>query len=169
VDGITFDPATFISSPYFWRAMLLLAMMWALKNARTIFDELHYIWDKFSEVFRKPNRAEDVDQVVVEAMRRRFEDGEKFDAGFIIELQNRMIGEKDGRIAELEEKLHTTDMRVQAMVNLAIEKSEESAQVVRLLNGTVEMFNTVAEKLTTAIERLCQAVEEGNGGDHHGT
>ena len=161
MEGITFDPTAFISSPFFWRALLLLIAMWTLKNAPTIFDNLRYVFDKMTEVLtRQAERQSQVDQVVVEALRQKLEKGDPYDVSFVVTLYESMLDDLRKRNRVLEDRL-------QAMTSLAIEKSDESARVVGLLNGTVSMFNTVAEQLTDSIRQLNEALhaalEKWNG------
>lgn len=150
MDGITFDPTAFIGSPYFWRAILLVFAMWGLKNAATIFDNLRYVFDKLAK------RKDQVDQVVAEALRQKLESGDPYDVSFVVTLYESMVDDLRSRNRILEDRL-------QATTSLAVEKADESARVVGLLNGTVSMFNTVAERLTDSINHLNTTLERLNG------
>jgi hypothetical protein len=154
-----------VESPHFWRAVLAVILIWSARNARPIFDGLKYVFDRLAEAMTK--RAEQrgrVDQAVVAALREKLQNGDPFDVSFAFTLYDRMLAEKGERIATLEAQNRLLEDRLQAMTALALEKSEESSQVVRLLNGTVAVFNRLAEQLSEAIERLCRTLEERTSG-----
>lgn len=156
MDGITFDPTEFISSPYFWRALLLVLLLWFLKNARQTFDGLRYVFDNLMTMFAK--RKNETDRLVAEVLRQKTQNGDRFDAKFAVNLQAGIIEDKDAEIADLKRELLVAKDRNGALTRLAVESGEKNVEVIQLLNGTVGMFNTVAERLTLAIDRLCDAV-----------
>lgn len=164
-----FNVADFIDSPNFWRAVLAFCLVWALKNSRQIFDGLKYIVDSVMALFRgKWERNGRTDQMVADLLRQRAGD-DGFDARYAVDLLNNIIKDKEQEIAKLESELEVSCQRNASLTNLAIEKSEESAQVVRLLNGTIAVFNTLAEnravideRLIGAIERLCDIFDGNN-------
>jgi len=154
-----------IESPYFWRAVLAVILIWGGKNIRPIFDGLKYVLDRLTEALaRRAEQRSRVDQAVVAALREKLDNGDAFDVSFAFTLYDRMLAEKTERITTLETQNRLLEDRLQAMTALALEKSEESSQVVRLLNGTVAVFNRLAEQLSAAIERLCRALEERTNG-----
>jgi single-stranded DNA-specific DHH superfamily exonuclease len=160
-----------LDSPHFWRAVLAVILIWSARNARPIFDGLKYVFDRLTEALaRRAEQRSQVDQAVVEALRQKLQNGDPFDVSFAFTLYDRMLAEKAGRIEALEERNRLLEERLQAMTALAIEKSEESVQVVRLLNGTVAVFNALAERLATAVDRLCTVLagRKNGRGDERG-
>jgi single-stranded DNA-specific DHH superfamily exonuclease len=160
-----------LESPHFWRAVLAVILIWSARHARAIFDSLKYVFDRLAEALaRRAEQRSQVDQVVVEALRQKLENGDPFDVSFAFTLYDRMLAEKAAQIEALAERNRLLEERLQAMTALAIEKSEESVQVVRLLNGTVAVFNALAERLAGAIERLCAVLagKQEGGGDERG-
>jgi len=149
-----------IESPYFWRAVLAVILIWGGKNIRPIFDGLKYAFDRLTETLtRRAEQRSQVDQAVVDALRERLDSDDPFDVSFAFTLYDRMLAEKTERISTLEAQNRLLEDRLQAMTTLALEKSEESSQVVRLLNGTVAVFNRLAERLSEAVEQLCSTLE----------
>ena len=157
MEGINFDPTAFISSPYFWRAVILLVAMWGLKNMPAILDNVRYGCDKVAEVLSKRvGRQEQVEQVVIETLRQKLENGFLYDASFVVTLYESMVGDLRKRNTVLEDRLLS-------MTTLAVDKADESTQIVGLLNGTVSVFNTVAERLTSSIDQLNTTLGRMNG------
>lgn len=165
-----FNIADFIDSPNFWRAVLAFCLVWALKNSRQIFDGLKYVVDSISALIHgKWERNGRTDKMVADLLLQRAGD-DGFDAKYAVDLLHNIIQDKEQEIAKLESELEISRQRNASLTHLAIEKSEESAQVVRLLNGTISVFNTLAERraviderLIGAIERLCNTFD-GNSG-----
>ena len=161
VEGATEFIKAFIDSPHFWRAIFVVILLWSMKNARTLFDELHYVWDRLGEGLAKRRRGNNntTNQMVAEILRAKAKD-DQFDAAYAISLQERIIADKDSVIGDLESKLEKTERRNASLVKLAIENGEKNTQVIHLLNGTVGVFNTVAEELTEAIHQLCASINQ---------